>query len=213
MLHPTRTNLLHLKEKASSVSSSIRIMKARRQALIREFINSSQIFMKNRREIKKLYRQALEELHLALGHEGGAFIESLAATGGRQIGLELERKNVLGVKFWEVRVPEAVVRLPPARHYDYAGTNWHLEEAIFRFEKMAEEVLHIAAHENKLKRLSNEIIQISRRARVMEERILPGLASSIKAIEQYLSERERESYFRLKRFKEERLLAASHVAT
>ncbi len=73
MLHPTRTNLLHLKEKASSVGSSIRIMKARRQALIREFINSSQIFLKNRREIKKLYQEALEELLLARGHAGRFF--------------------------------------------------------------------------------------------------------------------------------------------
>jgi len=205
MLHPTRTNLLHLKEKASSISSSIRIMKARRQALIREFINCSQIFLKNREEIRKLHRQALEELHLARGHEGRAFIESLALTGLREIGLDLERKNVLGVKFWEVKVADTIVRAPPERHYDYGGTDWHLEEAISRFEKMAEETLRIAAHENKLKRLSREIVQISRRTRVMEERILPGLGHSIKAIEQYLSERERESYFRLKRFKEERL--------
>lgn len=202
MLHPTRTNLLHLKNKATSVSSGIRIMKARRQALIREFINSSQIFLKNREELKKLYRQALEELLLARGLEGCFFIESLALTCGREIGLDLEKKNVLGVKFWEVKVAETLVRAPPERPYDYGATDWHLEEAIFRFEKMAEEVMRIAVHENKLKRLSSEIIQLSRRTRIMEERILPDLGSSIKAIEQYLGERERESYFRLKRFKE-----------
>ena len=208
MLHPTRTNLLHLKEKAASISSSIRILKARRQALIREFIHSSQIFLKNRNEIKKLYRKALEELHLARGHEGVSFIESLAMTGMREIGLRLEKRNVMGVKFWEVTVAGAIVRTPPERHYDYAVTGWHLEEAIFGFEKIADEIMRIAAHESKLKRLSNEIVQISRRTRVMEERILPTVGSRIKAIEQYLSERERESYFRLKRFKEERFAAA-----
>ncbi len=110
-----------------------------------------------------------------------------------------------------LRVPEAIVRSPPARHYDYAATNWHLEEAVFRFEKIAEETMRIAAHENKLKRLSSEIIQISRRTRVMEERILPDLGSRIKAIDQYLSERERESYFRLKRFKGERTRSANQA--
>lgn len=207
MLHPTRTNLLQLKIKEASVSSSIRIMKARRQALLREFIDSSQIFLRNREEIKKLYRKAIEELRLARGHEGNYFIESLAVTGGREIGLDLEKRNVLGVKFWEVKVTDAIVRSPPERHYDYSGTDWHLEEAIFRFERIAEEVMQIAAHENKLKRLSDEIIQLSRRTRVMEERILPSLGRSIKAIEQYLSERERENYFRLKRFKEEKLIS------
>ena len=208
MLHPTRTNLLHLKEKATSVGSSIRILKARRQALIREFINSSQIFLKTRNEIKKLYRQALEELHLARGLEGGSFIESLAMTGIREVGFGLKKRNVMGVKFWEVTVTDAIVRSPPERHYDYAATGWHLEEAVFGFEKIVEEIMRIAAHESKLKRLSNEIVQISRRTRVMEERILPTLGSKIKAIEQYLSERERESYFRLKRFKEERFAIA-----
>jgi V/A-type H+-transporting ATPase subunit D len=204
MLQPTRTNLLHLREKAASITSSIRILKARRQALIREFLNSSQIFLKNREEIKKLYRQALVELHLALGHEGAPFIESLAITGLREIGFGLEKRNVMGVKFWEVTVADAVIRSPPDRHYDYAASNWHVEEAIYRFEKIVEEIMRIAAHESKLKRLSNEIVQVSRRTRVMEERILPTLRGKIKAIEQYLSERERESYFRLKRFKEER---------
>ena len=210
MLQPTRTNLLHLKEKAASVSSSIRILKARRQALIREFINSSQIFLKNREAIKNLYRLALEELHLARGHEGAFFIEALAENGLREIGLSLDKKNVMGVRFREVTVTQEVVRSPPERYYDYAATNWHLEEAVFGFERIVEEIMRIAAHENKLKRLSSEIVQVSRRTRVMEERILPSLASRIKAIEQYLSERERESYFRLKRFKERRLASQEY---
>ena len=208
MLQPTRTNLLHLKEKAASVSTSIRILKARRQALIREFINSSQIFLKNRDAIKILYRRSLEELHLARGHEGAFFIESLAETGMREIGLSLARKNIMGVRFREVTVSKEVVRSPLERHYDFAATGWHLEEAVFGFEKIVEEIMRIAAHENKLKRLSSEIVQVSRRTRVMEERILPALGNSIKAIEQYLSERERESYFRLKRFKERRLVGS-----
>ena len=41
MIHPTRTNLLLLKEKSSSVSNSIGILKSRRQALIIEFLKTS----------------------------------------------------------------------------------------------------------------------------------------------------------------------------
>jgi vacuolar-type H+-ATPase subunit D/Vma8 len=36
---------------------------------------------------------------------------------------------------------------------------------------------------------------------VLEERLLPGLAADIRATEQSVGEREREEYYRLKRFK------------
>lgn len=38
IIHPTRTNLLLLRERAASVANSVGILKARRQALIREFL-------------------------------------------------------------------------------------------------------------------------------------------------------------------------------
>ena len=45
MINPNRTYLLQLKEKAKSVSSSLQILKARRQALVMEFLKSSRPFL------------------------------------------------------------------------------------------------------------------------------------------------------------------------
>ena len=59
--------------------------------------------------------------------------------------------------------------------------------------------------------LSREIIQTTMRVRVLEERILPKLKRQIKSITQYLGERERENYFRLKQFKEIKHTADRHV--
>ena len=39
MIHPTRTNLLMLKDKSRSIVNSIGILKARKQALIKEFLD------------------------------------------------------------------------------------------------------------------------------------------------------------------------------
>ena len=38
MIHPTRTNLLKLKDRQKAVHRSLAILKARRQALIMEFL-------------------------------------------------------------------------------------------------------------------------------------------------------------------------------
>jgi V/A-type H+-transporting ATPase subunit D len=63
-------------------------------------------------------------------------------------------------------------------------------------------MLAIAAFEVKMKRLGEEVVRVTRRIRVLEERVLPGLRSEIKDIARYIGERERESFYRLKRFKE-----------
>ena len=53
-----------------------------------------------------------------------------------------------------------------------------------------------------VKRLGEETLQVTRRTRVLEERVLPGLRAQVRQISQYIGEREREAYFRLKKFKD-----------
>jgi V/A-type H+-transporting ATPase subunit D len=65
-------------------------------------------------------------------------------------------------------------------------------------------MLEIAAFESKLKMLGEEILRVTRRTRVLEERVLPRLRSQIRLITQYIGEREREAHFRLKKFKDSR---------
>lgn len=203
IIHPTRTNLLLLKEKAVSVSNSTGILKARRQALIREFFNTSLPFLRSRKEIVGIYGKALQELGLSLGHMGRSAVESVTFTTERHISVDIIEKAIWGLKYKDVVTHDSPVRNPDARGYDFTSTAPHLEEGIYHFEKIVESMLEIAAYESKLKRLSDEIITITRKIKVLEERILPDLKHQIKTISQYISEREREAYFRLKKFKED----------
>jgi V/A-type H+-transporting ATPase subunit D len=202
MIHPTRTNLLMLKDKARSVTGSIGILKARRLALIREFLATSAPFLRSRDEVKTAYARALTEMHLSLGHEGEEFIASLEGVAGRELGLEIAGRSVMGLRYRDVTVREDPVRSPEKRGYDYRLTTPHLEEAIHLFESIMAAMLEIAAFESRMKRLGDEIVRVTRRTRVLEERILPGLRQDIRSIAQYIGERDREAYYRLKRFKE-----------
>jgi len=201
MIHPTRTNLLQLKERAASIANSVSILKARRRALIQEFITSVYPFLRSRDSIRAHYARALTELALAEGHEGTAFIETLAASSARDIGVDVAEKNVMGVRYRDLTLWGPLQRSPAERNYGYAVTSPHLEESIHFFEKTAEGTLEIAAFENKLETLAREIQHVTRRIRVLEERILPALRVQIRAIALYLAEREREAQFRLRRFK------------
>lgn len=201
MIHPTRTNLLLLRERAASVTDSVAILKARRHALIRRFLEAVQPIVRSRDAIRSDYGRALAELRLATGHEGDAWVEGLAATGARPVGVEVAERIVFGLRYREFVPYGPFERSPAERDYDYTVTTPHLEEAIHGFEKVLASMLEIAAYESRLKILGEEIIGVTRRIRVLEERVLPRLRAQVRAIAQYLAEREREAHFRLKRFK------------
>ncbi len=205
MIHPTRTNLLMLKEKARSVVNSIGILKARKQALIKEFLAATLPFLRTREDIKKSYGKALHELALSLGREGEETIASIATATARDFTIEVREKSIWGLRYKDIEYHDAPVRDLDKRGYDEFAATSHLEESIGRFEKLLESLLQIAEFESKIKRLAAEIIRTSRRIKVLEEIILPRLKHDVRSIAQYLGEREREAFYRLKRVK--RMLA------
>jgi len=201
MIHPTRTNLLLLKEKSRSVVNSIGILKARKQALIKEFLAATLPFLRSREDIRESYGKALRELALSLGHEGKENIESIVIATERDFGVDVIEKSIWGLRYKDILFHDAPLRDPDKRGYDEFGTTPHLEEGTALFEKLLESMLHIAQYESKLKRLGDEIMRTTRRVKVLEEMVLPGLKHQVRTITQYIGERERESFYRLKRVK------------
>lgn len=202
MIHPTRTNLLLLKEKGRSVQNSNGILKARRQALIRDLLAATVPFLASRDAVQLAYGRAVRELALSLAIEGGDMLDSIAAVAERDLGVEVGERSVMGLCYREVTVRESPLRDLEWRGYDYRGTTPRLEEALRHFEQILQDMLGIAAYESRVKRLGEEVVRVTRRIRVLEERILPELRRQVKTISQFLGERERESSFRLKRFRD-----------
>jgi len=190
-----------LKEKSRSIINSIGILKARKQALIKEFLSTTLPFLRSREEIKKSYGNAIRELALSLGREGKDTIESLTEATERDFGIEVKEKSIWGLRYKDIAYHDTPVREPDKRGYNEFGTTPHLEDSINLFEKLLESMLTIAEYESKLKRLGEEIIRTTRRIKVLEEMVLPGIKHQIRTIGQYISEREREAFYRLKRVK------------
>jgi V/A-type H+/Na+-transporting ATPase subunit D len=201
MIHPTRTNLLMLKEKSRSIVNSIGILKARKQALIKEFLSATLPFLRSRDEIKKSYGKAIRELAISLGREGKDTIDSLAVATERDFGIEVKEKSIWGLRYKDIAYHDTPVRQADERGYDESATTPHLDDTVNLFEKLLESMLTIAEYESKLKRLGDEIVKTTRRIKVLEEMVLPGIKRQIRTISQYIGEREREAFYRLKRVK------------
>jgi V/A-type H+-transporting ATPase subunit D len=201
MIQPTRTNLLLLKGRLQAVLNCTTILKGRRQALIKEFLKITRPLMQSREEVSQAYARAIDALHVSQARESPSAINALAAINRRQIAVEVEEGNLLGLRFRDLTMHETVARNFDERPYDMLGSSAWLDEAIEEFEGIVEEMLSLASFEGKFRRLAEELVRLTRRIRILEERIAPDLHRNIHAMAQYLVERERETYFRLKRFK------------
>jgi V/A-type H+-transporting ATPase subunit D len=212
VIHPTRTNLLLLREKSGSVRKSAAILKARRQALIREMLAITEPFLSSRDAVQAAYGRAIRELALSLAIEGEPVLDSIQAVADRDLGVEIVQRSVMGLHYREVTVRESPLRQPGDRGYDFRAATSHLEESLQLFEQVLEAMLEIAAFESRLKRLGEEVLRVTRRIRVLEERVMPALGCQIRSITHFLGEREREAGYRLKRFREIRKGAQGRVA-
>ena len=201
MIHPTRTNLLLLKDKISSVYNSIGILKARRQALIKEFMTGTTPAIKSRDEISKAYEEALLEYKICKAKEGENILSSIEEASKREFKINISRDSIWGLPFKNVSTDESAKRKSGKRGYENRFHSLSVDSASAIFEKIIDSLVELATHEKKLKKLADEITKTTRRVRVLEEKVIPEIKTDIKFIVQYFSERDRESFYRLKMFK------------
>lgn len=202
MIQPTRTNLLLLRDRLTAVVNCTTILKGRRQALIKEFLKITRPLMQSREEVARTYARAIDALQVCLAREGQPAVGALAAASRRPLAVEVAEVNLLGLRYRDLIRHETIARRFENRPYDVLGSSAWLDEAVDSFEGIVEEMLALASFEGKFRRLAEELVRLTRRIRILEERVAPELNREIRAMAQYLAEREREGYFRLKRFKE-----------
>ncbi len=204
MIPANRTTLLLLREKKRSYAGSLHILQARRQALIFELLRMTPAFRHSREAIRKIYARAIRQQQLAYLQEGRTLLTAIAAIADKNKGVLIRKKNTLGIEYQEISLSGVIRREPLARGYALGQTTPAVEEALALFEEVVAEILELAVFENKFKRLADKIVAISRKVRVLDEKIIPQLKHQIHVSSQQISEREREEHYRLKQFKKRR---------
>ncbi len=196
---PTRINLLSLNSRLLVLKSGVRLLRGKREALMKDFFRCAGECLELRSKLNTQLMDATYKLHLARAFLGDA-IHSTAYASKRDISIDIKLKNIWGINVPEIE-EKAFVRTMDARDISPAGEGTLATDTAKDFERVIDAVVSNASGEIRLKRVGEEIRADTRKINAMEEILIPSVRHGIKTIEGILEEREREDIYRLKRYK------------
>ncbi len=192
---PTRTNLTALRRRIEITRRGLDLLRGKRDALVREFLAVMKRVVAGRDAVDAAMREATDRLVVAWGLEGRSALVSAALRRATPVSVEIEARNV-----WGVRVPDVRYR-PLVRRADAGLAPAQVEVAADAFERALDLILENLSPHILLKRLGGEIKRTTRRINALNEVVLPALSRQVREIRLALEERDREEVFRTKRFR------------
>ena len=195
----TRQTLLKLKARYSTLGDGLEILKTRREALIRELFSIAEECLEKRSTLARLLSEARRRLEVTRAMSEDS-LEPYTYISKREVFLEVEKKNVWGVNVAEFAGIE-LVRSLGARDHSPVGEATAVIDTARDHEKIIDMVVKMASKEVRLERLGEVIRLDTRRVNAIEQVLMPSTQANIKTIARTLEETERESVYRLKRFK------------
>jgi V/A-type H+-transporting ATPase subunit D len=192
---PTRSALLEMQEERRAMGEGYRFLDEKRLLLAAEMLA----------ELRR-YEQAMQDFQDGLSAAGAALEEAVARHGlqGVQVypaaplanpELRLAARSLLGVRLVEATLHGAPGRAPPAEH-----ASPEAERCRGLFAELARQAALLAALTGNLERLRHEYRRTERRARALEEVLMPETDALIAEIESRLEEMEQEEAIRVRRF-------------
>ncbi len=189
--------LLKLKDRIALARKGHKLLKQKRDALILEFFKILKKSKDIRSELNAKMKGAYASLAVAKAYHSSFELEALSLASARNMDVDVQVKNVMGVK-----IPNLTVSMEkreyPNKGYSISGTTAMLEATIEEYEGVLDMALSLAESEIAMKRLITEIEKTKRRVNSLEFIMIPRLQDEMKVIAFKLDELERDSFVSLK---------------
>ena len=197
---PTRSELIQVKKRIALARSGHKLLKKKRDGLIMEFFNVLKRARNIRQELVSEYTMALNKVNIARAIDTDIQIKSAAMSIKQMPLVELETKNIMGVKVPSISSGE-IKKSIFERGYGVLSATAKIDEAADAYERVVERIIAAAESEITLKRLLKEIEKTKRKVNALELVTLPNLQASASYIRLRLEEMERDNFSRLKMLK------------
>jgi V/A-type H+-transporting ATPase subunit D len=197
-VNPNRMMLLRLRRRLELASRGHKLLKNKQEKLMQNFIALARETSGMRRSLEKVFMEISRHYLRGRSVTGRQRLEdvlSLTTMAGR---LESHMRSEMNVSYprFTFTIPDA----DPA--YSLAGTSPELDTALAMLRDNFQGLLDLAASEDGLFKLADELEKTRRRVNALEYILIPDLEVQIRSIESKLSEAERSTQTRLMKIKD-----------
>ena len=193
---PTRAAVLALREEGVVLDEAYEFLDEKRLVLAAELLRQLKSYENIQKELASLAEAARTGLAAALRRHG---LQELAVYPPRQPGqrrLEVQQRNFMGVTLAETRL-EAVARPPVSTRASFPSRE--AEQCREAFDRLVELAAGLAGVAGNLYRLMAEYRLTERRARALENIILPEIEQALTEMNAHLEEVDLEDAIRVHR--------------
>ena len=196
---PTRMELSNLKKRRTVAIRGHKMMKDKRDELVRRFIILARKNKSLRVEMERKLGEAMQNFVLARAMMSGNEVEEALLYPARAIGIEMGKQNILSIP-----VPKLSLETQDGFVYPYgfATTGADLDGAVQALAEILPLMLELAEVEKATSRLADEIEKTRRRVNALEYVMIPQFDEAIHDIQMKLEENERGNTSRLMKTKE-----------
>jgi V/A-type H+-transporting ATPase subunit D len=194
--------LTKLKRKLVSAVRGHKLLKDKRDELMRQFMELVQINRRLRERVENGISSANKNFALARAVMQDETINTAFLAPKQEVYLDVGKKNVMSV---EIPQFEYKTRTPDPNDiysYGYAFTSGDLDSAVKSLADILPDMLKLAEVEKACQMLAAEIEKTRRRVNALEHVLIPDMKEKIKYITMKLDENERSTQVRLMKVKD-----------
>lgn len=196
---PTRMELSNLKKRRQVAVRGHKMMKDKRDELVRRFIVYARRNKELRDEVEEKLSVAMRSFVLARASMSSAEIEEALMYPARAASVDAQTTSVLSIP-----VPKLAMETQEGYSYPYgyATTGVELDAAVQQLAESLPLLLELAEVEKACSRLADEIEKTRRRVNALEYVMIPQFNETIRSIQMKLEENDRQNTTRLIKTKE-----------
>ncbi|WP_296963280.1 V-type ATP synthase subunit D [Eubacterium sp.] len=200
-VNPTRMELTKQKKKLLSATRGHKLLKDKRDELVRQFMDLIKENMDLRLKVEKGLKAANMEFAVARAGMSEQVLNTALMATGKTLEIKQQFKNVMSVEIPEFQTKNDI-KVNDIYSYGYAFTAGDLDDAVYSLSSVFEDMLKLAQVEKSCQLMASEIEKTRRRVNALEHVIIPEALDNIKYITMKLDENERSTQIRLMKVKD-----------
>lgn len=192
-INPTRMELTNLKKKLASARRGHKLLKDKRDELMRRFMELVRENQQLRTEVEEAIRQANAHMAVAGSMMQNAQLETALMIPKQEVSLDIHEQNVMSVKIPVFKTKYKTNSVNDIYAYGTAFISCDLDDAVYALSEVFPKMIRLAEVEKSCQLMADEIEKTRRRVNALEHIMIPDYEETIKYITMKLSENERNT--------------------